>query len=117
VRVQEGRHADGIHLVQTGLERLQAQGALIRRSFYLSLLAEAHLSAGDRDAAAAVIDAAIATAEAHEDRWWLPELHRLRGSVSDGEAARAHAEAALAMARRQGSRLLERRAEDSLAAC
>jgi DNA-binding SARP family transcriptional activator len=112
---EEGRPLDGIDLISSGIERLHAQGALVRRPYHLGLLAEAHLAAGQPDRASAVLDAGLAMASVHHDEWWSAELHRLRGERALGSDGEGHLVAALEIARAQGSRLLEGRAASSLA--
>ena len=69
--------ADGADQIQAGLDRLRDQGALARQPYYLSLLAETLMRAGQGEAAGAVLEAARTAAAVHDDRWWLPELYRL----------------------------------------
>ena len=57
---------------------------MARHPYYLSLLAETLLSAGQADAAGAVLESARAAAAVHDDRWWLPELYRLDARRSRG---------------------------------
>jgi hypothetical protein len=72
------------------------------------------MAASDLDSAVAVLDAAIATAECHNERWWLPEVLRLRGLTAPQPERRPYFETALRLARDQGNRLLERRVNESL---
>ena len=112
---QEQHVSQGISLIESGLERLDAQRAQARRPYYLSLLAEGHAAAGHPDRALSVLDKAIATAVEHEDSWWLAELHRLKGELEPPEGAEASFHRALEIARGQRSRALELRAATSLA--
>jgi hypothetical protein len=67
------------------------------------------------DRASSILGAALVTARANEDVYWLPEIHRSiaeLGPVADREAA---LRAALSLARSQGSRSLALRAAVSLA--
>jgi DNA-binding SARP family transcriptional activator/predicted ATPase len=111
VRGEEGHAREGVELISQALGRLDAQRAQARRPYYLSLLAETLLRAGDRTRAATVLDEAMALAVARGDRWWLPELYRRRASLGFG-AARDRTEMlqkALRLARAQQSRALESR--------
>jgi DNA-binding SARP family transcriptional activator/predicted ATPase len=103
----------GITKIHQGLAVLRALGAEIRRPFYLSLLAEAHVRAGQPQEAGAVLDAALATAAQNADLWWYAELHRQRGALSDN--AEDWFRRALDIARSQEARSLELRAAVSLA--
>ena len=112
VASQERPH-EGVTMIRQGLANLRALGAETRRPYYLSLLAEALINAGQRDEARAVIDAALATAAQNSDVWWLAELHRLRGEISDGPDG--WFERALEIARSQAGKSLELRVAVSLA--
>ena len=99
-------------MIRQGLANLRALGAESRRPFYLSLLAEALVSAGQPDEARAVVDAALATAAQNRDVWWSAELHRRRGVLSD--TPEEWLERALEIARSQASKSLELRVAVSL---
>ncbi len=107
------RPREGVTMIRQGLANLRALGAEARRPYYLSLLAEALINAGQPDEARAVIDAALATAAQNSDVWWLAALHRLRGEISD--APEAWFERALEIARSQAGKSLELRVAVSLA--
>jgi DNA-binding SARP family transcriptional activator/predicted ATPase len=115
VRGQEGRPEDGIALVERALNRLDARRALTRRPYYLSLLAELHMQAGHSDAAAAVLDSAIATALARGDRWWLPELYRQKSELQPPLERQQSLRDAQAAAHAQGSRSLALRIAGAIA--
>jgi DNA-binding SARP family transcriptional activator/predicted ATPase len=102
----------GISMIRQGLANLRALGAESRRPYYLSLLAEALVNAGQPDEARAVVDAALATAAQNRDAWWSAELHRLRGVLSD--TPQEWLERALEIARSQASKSLELRVAVSL---
>lgn len=105
----QSRPAEGIVMIRSALERLDAKRAQGRRPYYLALLAEIVDRAGDRRTASATVDAAIALAHARNDVWWLPALYLHRSElVAPAEAQAARAQA-LELARAQHSRALERR--------
>jgi DNA-binding SARP family transcriptional activator len=105
---------DGAALIRQGLGNLRDQGALARHPYYLALLAETLLSAGQADTAGAVLESARAAAAVHDDRWWLPELYRLSAQCRGAEPAGALARA-VALAEQQGAVALARRAAADLA--
>ena len=107
------RPREGVTMIRQGVANLRALGAETRRPYYLSLLAEALINAGQPDEARAVIDAALATAAQNSDVWWLAELHRLRGEISD--VPEGWFERALEIARSQAGKSLELRVAVSLA--
>ncbi|WP_172651247.1 ATP-binding protein [Rhodococcus opacus] len=81
----------GIAKIREGLAELRRQRAFARMPYWLSLLAEVQIDVGWRDAARATLDAARIAAEQHDDRWWLPQVLRLRadaGPFAGGAPAR-----------------------------
>src|SRR5262249_14600521 len=111
---QEGRPDEGVRLIERALARLDAQRAQGRRPYYLSLLAETLLAAGNRDRAASVVDVAVAMAEQRRDVWWLPELLRLKSELEPPRARERLLRQALEAARAQRSRALEERIAPAL---
>jgi len=114
VACHEGRYADGIGLIETGLARLDAQRAQARRPYYLSLLAEGFAAAGQTSEALAHLERALSIAGERGDAWWLPELLRQKGELLGSREGDALLQQAIDIARAQGSRLLQRRAESAL---
>lgn len=106
---------DGAEQIRAGLTRLRDQGAMARHPYYLALLAETLMSAGQEEAAGAVLESARAAAAVHDDRWWLPELYRLDGLRTPGPAGADLLCRAVATAEQQGSVALLRRASEELA--
>ncbi len=110
-------HSDesGIGSARKGIESLKSQGSLARMPYWLSLLAD--LSARDDrlDAARAILDAALAVAQAHDDHWWLPEVMRMRAAYDEEQAALSRLRSAAQMASAHGSLVLLRRCERDLA--
>lgn len=106
---------EGADQIRKGLAKLRDQGAMARQPYYLALLAETLIAAGQSDAARAVLESARSAAAVHDDRWWLPELYRLDAKRSRGPAADRLLRRAIALAKEQGSLALLRRATDDLA--
>jgi DNA-binding SARP family transcriptional activator len=105
----------GADQIRDGLRRLRDQGALARQPYYLSLLVQTLLSAGQRDAAGAVLESARVAAAVHDERWWLPELYRLDARRHRGAAAADLLRRAITLAEQQGAMALARRAAQDLA--
>jgi DNA-binding SARP family transcriptional activator/tetratricopeptide (TPR) repeat protein len=105
---------EGASQIRDGLRRLRDQGALARHPYYLALLAETLLAAGERDAAGAVLESARAATAVHDDRWWLPEVYRLDARRHVGTAAADLLRRAIAVAEQQGSAALACRAAADL---
>lgn len=106
----------GVARIRQGISRLRGQGAQARMPYWLSLLAEALVGCGRDEAARAVLDAARAAARQRDDRWWLPEVLRLRASLEPDGPAVDLLGRAVDLAGRQLSRTLQRRCRADLAA-
>jgi len=104
-----------IDLAQQGIASLKSHGSFARMPYWLSLLADLSARAGQLGAARATLDAALATGQAHDDLWWLPEVMRMRAAYDEGQAAISRLRGAAQMASAQGSVALLRRCEHDLA--
>ena len=119
-RAARGAGKEGVAEIRSGIEALQ-RTAGIRLPYYRALLAEACGWAGEIDEALQALDAAHADIAKTEERWWEPELNRLRGELllSDGTKRSVEPEAcfhrAIDAARGQQAKSLELRAAVSLA--
>ena len=105
----------GTGLARQGIGNLRAEGAFARMPYWLSLLADLAARHGQPGDARATLDAALAAAKERDDRWWLPEVMRMRAAY-DGPAAVPRLRAAARMAAGHGSVALLRRCERDLAA-
>jgi hypothetical protein len=101
--------AEGAAAIEAALDRLDAQRAQARRPYYLSLLAELQVAAGDRAKGAATLDAAIEMALRRQDMWWLPVLYLQQADLSAGSAHEAALARARDLARAHHNRAIERR--------
>jgi DNA-binding SARP family transcriptional activator/tetratricopeptide (TPR) repeat protein len=108
--------ASGIELAQAGIGHLKLDGSFARMPYWLSLLADLWERAARPDAARATLDAALAAGQAYDDRWWLPEVMRMRAAHDGPAAAFSRLHAAAQMASAQDSVALLRRCEADLAA-
>jgi DNA-binding SARP family transcriptional activator/tetratricopeptide (TPR) repeat protein len=106
----------GIALARKGIDHLRAAGSLARMPYWLSLLADLSVRGGQPGAAKAILDAAIADANARDDVWWLPEVMRMRAAHDDEDIALARLHSAAQLASAHGSAALRRRCESDLAA-
>jgi class 3 adenylate cyclase/predicted ATPase len=117
--VHLGRVDDGIAEARESIAAYEATGALLCRSALLGLLADAYLAAGLPEEGVAAVDDALAGLSMREERWWEPELHRLRGELlwlaAREDDALASLRLAVDVARGQGARAWELRAAESLA--
>jgi predicted ATPase len=112
--------ATGLARLRSAIESFKETGARLRLPYYLALLADAHLRAGEADAGLEVVEEALSLGRETNERWWDADLHRLRAELLlAGGAEAAEAEAALRraleIARGQQARSLELRAARALA--
>ena len=116
-----GAPADGLEDMRRGVELLREQSVLWFDGLLKIALAEAEARAGDPDRAIAILDEALVTSDRAGYRSFEAELHRTRGEMllKRDPANPATAEdaflAAIAVAKRQGTRTFELRAALALA--
>jgi predicted ATPase len=119
--VQNGDVERGLPLIERSLADHRATGELLEVPYCISLLSECLAQAGSKAPALTSIDEALAMSKATGEAWFEAELQRLRGEYlldpSIGETAEALKSLRLAYetARRQGARMWECRAAQSLA--
>ena len=117
----QGQARKGIEQIRQGLMAFRATGSELLRPYFLALLAEAYGTMGQPAAGLTVLAEALTLADKTGERWYEPELHRLKGALLLQQSADHHAEAqacfqhALEVARAQQARSLELRAATSLA--
>src|SRR5262249_4155952 len=113
----EDRSEEGMAEISQGIAAWRRVGAL-GVPYHLTLLAEASGLLGHIEEGLRSLDDAQAL-EHEEDRWWEPELYRLRGELALQQSPTAEAEIwlrrALDIARSQQAKSLELRAATSLA--
>jgi predicted ATPase len=78
-RSVSGDTAEGITWIEHGIENMRAAGWTLCLPYALSVKAEAMYLVDRASEAIQILREAEALAEAHEERWWCAELHRLRG--------------------------------------
>jgi class 3 adenylate cyclase len=88
-----------IENVLSGLALRKSTGALLALPLHQGLLAEVQLAMGATNAASLAVSAGLGVAEHSGERWWLPELYRLR-AIIDHRAGRPAIESALRYAHR-----------------
>ena len=119
--VESGRAEDGITLMEHALVAHRETGANFQSSYNLSRLAEAYARAGKIARAVELADQAVAEVSRTGELWWEAEVLRSRGEILLMAAPLHHEEAercfkkALTCARRQGAKLWELHAAQSLA--
>jgi len=116
----QGQAQEGIEQLRQGLMALHVSGIEIARLYFLALLAEAYGTSGQPAAGLAVLAEALTRVDPTRDRWYEPELYRLKGVLLLQRSAGNHAEAqtcfhsALDVARAQQAKSLELRTAVSL---
>jgi predicted ATPase len=120
VRCRSGHPAEGISLIEGGIQGLQATGSILGVPYCLGLKAEALHFADRTYEALEAIKQAKALIERSEERWWYAELHRLHGVFlaalhADKSLIETSLSAAISTAKHQKSTSLATRAEASYA--
>jgi len=101
--------------IERALGKLTTLRAMLRRPFYLWLLADVHRAAGRPAAAIAALDEALAVAESNAEHWWTPEIHRVAGELlGPDQGGDARLRIAYELAVGQGSHELALRAALSI---
>jgi predicted ATPase len=117
----QGQAQEGIELLQQGLRAHRATGAELARPYFLALLAEAYGTMEQPEAGLAALAEALALVDTTGERWYEPELYRLKGELLLQQNSDNYAEAetcfhkALDIARNQQAKSFELRAATSLA--
>jgi predicted ATPase len=120
-RVQQGQAREGIAQLNEGLGAFRATGAQTLQSYFLALLAEAHGTMGQPEAGLTVLTEALMYVDTTGERWYEPELYRLKGELLLQQSLDNHFEAeacfhhALDLARNQQAKSFELRTATSLA--
>jgi predicted ATPase len=118
--VAEGGQVErGLAQMREGLAAIRATGCEVRRSYYMSLLAQECGRAGHVDEGLNLLQEALTSAEASGERWTDAELYRLKGELLAASGApsgevRRQLQEAVAIASRQTATPLVLRAERSL---
>jgi len=105
----------GLARIQRGIDKLRSAGQNARMAYWLYLLADVMIQEGDIAAARGILDAALAEAEQHDERWWMPEVLRARARLLSSDAAVPMLRQAAILAMNQHSRVLQARCERDLA--
>ena len=117
----QGQAQEGIAQINQGMKDYRATGAELARPYYLVLLAEAHGAMGQPEGGLTALTEALTLVDTTGERWYEPELYRLKGELllQQNSAKQADAEScfqhALDLARNQQAKSFELRAAMSLA--
>jgi class 3 adenylate cyclase/predicted ATPase len=117
---EQGQGEAGMAQIYQGLTAWRATGAEVQRPYWLALLAEACGTLGQPEAGLTALAEALTLADKTRERWYEPELYRLKGALLLQQTSANHGEAAacfhqaLDVARAQQAKSLELRAAMSL---
>src|SRR5215813_2159047 len=117
----QGQGKEGIEQLNQGLRGWRETGAEQHRSYFLALLAEAQGTLGEPEAGLTVLTEALTCVDKTGERWYEPELYRLKGALLLQQSSDNQVEAessfhhALEIARSQQAKSFELRAATSLA--
>jgi predicted ATPase len=121
VLTEQGWIAEGIAQLRQGLTTYQSTGAVVQRPYFLALLVEAYRNGEQIQEALTVLAKALTLVNQTGERWYKPELYRLKGTLllqqtSDNQAeAETYFQHALDIARNQQAKSFELRSATSLA--
>jgi predicted ATPase/DNA-binding winged helix-turn-helix (wHTH) protein len=120
--IKRGDVETGLPLLRTALDELREAKLALPTTIFLSALAEGLAGVGHVTDGIAAIDEALARSERDEERWYVPELLRVKGELvlredapDAASIAEDHFRQALHWARQQGALSWELRAATSLA--
>ena len=118
-QIAEGQVEDGIAQVEQGLAAWKAMGVEKHRTHCLAWLAEAYAKSGQTKEGLAVIGEAFEALEKTGERYYEPELHRIKGELLhqqgiDEVEVKVCFRQAMDIAREQSSKSLELRAAISM---
>ena len=116
-----GLDEGGVQLFHEGLEGLKSTAPNPWQPFFLTLLAEIHISCGETDRALRALENALQLVERTDERLWEAGIHNLFGKTllaqdsRNTQQAEASFRRGIEVARSQGAKSLELRAATSLA--
>jgi class 3 adenylate cyclase len=117
--VASDRARNGLALIEKAFSTCRAIGAKFYTSGYLSLQAQAHIRLSEFDRALEELTEAQGFANEMDERFYEPEIYRLRGDLlsarGDASLSELAYQQALAVGRSQNTRLFELRAATRLA--
>jgi predicted ATPase len=118
--VHQGQAQEGMAQITQGLMTYRTTGSEHARPYFLTLLAEAHHIQGEATAGLTVLTEALGLVDTTGERWYEPELYRLKGALLLQQHGDHQAEAercfhhALEIARHQQAKSFELRTATSL---
>jgi predicted ATPase len=119
VSVHAGAGPGALRVAEAGYAAWEATESRLMRSYFCSVLAEAHAALGDREKAITLLDRGLLHVDRANERIYESDLWRRRAALlrdgGDRRGAEANLFTALEIARRQDARMWELRAATGLA--
>jgi predicted ATPase len=79
--LKRGRIDEGLELLRSALDQLHETGCILRYAGFLGVFAEGLAVAGEVPAGRAAIDEALTRSDSNGERWFDPELLRIKGEL------------------------------------
>ncbi|CAH0340904.1 hypothetical protein RHI9324_02586 [Rhizobium sp. CECT 9324] len=89
---EEATLSEGLEILKASLRGLDAKSQKLRRAYFLGNLASAFAKAGHLAEAMSTIETALTVSDRNNERWCLPELIRIQGSILLAQGRPAEAE-------------------------
>jgi predicted ATPase len=80
--VAQGHAQEGINQIRGGLDASRSVGSVILQSYWLGLLAEGHLAAGEANVGLKALAEALDMVAQSQERFYEAELYRLKGELT-----------------------------------
>ena len=116
-----GKTLEAIQMITSGITTYRSTGSRVYLPFFLAHLSRAHAELGQFDDAWRCIGEAITAVETTNERWYEPEINRIKGEIAlklpqlGSVQAGAYFERALTVARTQQAKSWELRAAMNMA--
>lgn len=111
---EAGEGEAGVGTMRRGIELWLESGSMLGMPYFKGLLAEQLGRRGRTDEGLMLLDEAQGLSDELDERWYLPELHRLRGEMHlhrrEEDLAQESFLTAIGLAKTQGARFFELRA-------
>jgi predicted ATPase len=113
--------SEAIQMINSGITTYRSTGSRVYLPFFLAHLSRAHAELGQFDDAWRCIGEAMTAVETTNERWYEPEINRIKGEIAlklpqlGSAQAGAYFERALTVARTQQAKSWELRAAMSMA--
>ncbi len=119
IRAERGNPTAGMEQIRQGMEDVRGMGANFQQTFYLALLARFSGKAGQSARGLEFVSQALKAAQQYDEHWFEAEIYRFQAELftqlGQDQAAEKAYQTSMAVACRQGAKMLEIRAATGLA--